>query len=170
MEEAKGLTVNNQQNHSKCGSVKHLRISQKDCPVGLAIRKAKKSALDTMPSKLEANKAVEDAVAEEERKFLAEEAAGKGGKSDEGASAGYVVSVEKVGFCIGWLDCIGCIVRLDRIVLLYRWISLYCWILMYFWISLELDRIGWIRLDNNGCMQGWDEWDIWDFMHQQQCR
>ena len=41
MEEAKGLTINNQQKKCKCGSVKHLRISSKDCPVGLAIRKAK---------------------------------------------------------------------------------------------------------------------------------
>ena len=41
MEEAKGLTINNQQKHCKCGSIKHLRISSKNCPVGLAIRKAK---------------------------------------------------------------------------------------------------------------------------------
>ena len=91
MEEAKGLTMNNQQKQCKCGSIKHLRISSKDCPLGLAIRKAKKSALETAPSKLEAKKTAEDAVAEEERKYPAEEAAGKGGKSDEGASAGYVV-------------------------------------------------------------------------------
>ena len=91
MEEAKGHTMNNQQKQWKCGSVKHLCISHKDCPVGLAIRKSKKSALETAPSKLEAKKAEEDAAAEEERKCLAEEAAGKGGKSDEGASAGYVV-------------------------------------------------------------------------------
>ena len=48
-------------------------------------------ALETAPSKLEAKKAAEDAATEEERKCLAAEAAGKGGKSDEGASAGYVV-------------------------------------------------------------------------------
>ena len=90
-EEAKGLTINNQQKQCKCGSIKHLRISSKDCPVVLAIRKAKNLALETAPSKLEANKAPEDAAAEEERKCLDEEAAGKGGKSDEGASAGYVV-------------------------------------------------------------------------------
>ena len=71
MEEAKGLKMNNQQKHCKCGSVKHLRISHKDFPVGLAIRKAKKSALETAPSKLEANKAAEDAAAEEEIKCLA---------------------------------------------------------------------------------------------------
>ena len=85
------LTINNQQKQCKCGSVKHLRISHKDCPVGLAIRKGNKSALETAPSKLEAKKAAEDSAAEEERKFLTEEAGGKGGKSDEGASAGYVV-------------------------------------------------------------------------------
>ena len=42
MEEAKEFTVNNQQKRCRCGSVKHLRISSKDCPVGIAIRKAKK--------------------------------------------------------------------------------------------------------------------------------
>ena len=41
MEEAQELTMKNQQKQCKCGSVKHLRISFKDCPVGLAIRKAK---------------------------------------------------------------------------------------------------------------------------------
>ena len=40
---------------------------------------------------MEAKKAAEDSAAEEEIKFLTEEAGGKGGKSDEGASAGYVV-------------------------------------------------------------------------------
>ena len=53
--------------------------------------KGQKSALETVPSKLEEKKAAEDSAAEEERKCLAEEAGGKGGKSDEGASAGYVV-------------------------------------------------------------------------------
>ena len=91
MEEAKGLTINNQQKQCKCGYIKHLRISSKDCPVGLAIRKAKKLALETSPFKLEAKKTAEDSAAEEERKCLDEEASGKGGKSDEGASAGYVV-------------------------------------------------------------------------------
>ena len=42
-------------------------------------------------SKSEAKKAAEDAAAEEESKCLAEEAAGEGEKSDEGASAGIVV-------------------------------------------------------------------------------
>ena len=63
MEEAKELTTNNQQKQCKCGCVKHLRISHKDCPVGLAIIKAKKPALETAPSKLEANKAAEDSAA-----------------------------------------------------------------------------------------------------------
>ena len=83
--------MNNKQKRCRCGSVKHLRISSKDCPVVLAIRKAKKLALETVSSKLEAKKAAEDAAAEEERKCLAEEATGKGGKSDKGASAGYIV-------------------------------------------------------------------------------
>ena len=47
--------------------------------------------MGTAPSKLEAEKAGEDEEAEKESKCMAEEAAGKGGKSDEGASAGYVV-------------------------------------------------------------------------------
>ena len=64
MEEAKELTINNQQKRCRCGSVKHLRISNKDCPVGLAIRKAKKSALEIEPSKSEAKKAAEYAAAE----------------------------------------------------------------------------------------------------------
>ena len=45
MEEAKGITMNNQQKQCKCGSVKHLCLSHKDCPVGLAIRKANKIGL-----------------------------------------------------------------------------------------------------------------------------
>ena len=49
MEEAKRLTINNQQKQCKCGSVKHLRISHKDCPVGLAIRKAKKIGIGDSP-------------------------------------------------------------------------------------------------------------------------
>ena len=91
MEEAKELTMNNQPKWCRCGSIKHLHISSKYCPVGLAIRKAKKSALEMALYKSEENKAAEDAAEEEERKCLAAEAAGEGGKSDEGASAGYVV-------------------------------------------------------------------------------
>ena len=90
-EEATGLTINNQQKQCKCGSIKHLRISSKDFPLGIAVRKAKNLYLETTPYKLKAKKAAEDSAAEEERKCLAEEAGGKGGKSDEGASAGYVV-------------------------------------------------------------------------------
>ena len=41
MEYAKELTIKNQQKQCQCGSIKHLRISSNDCPVGLAIRKAK---------------------------------------------------------------------------------------------------------------------------------
>ena len=44
-----------------------------------------------MRTKYEAKKAVEFAAAEEESKFMAAEAAGEGGKSYEGESAGYVV-------------------------------------------------------------------------------
>ena len=91
IEQAKVLTMKNQQKQCKCGSVNHLRIRHKDCPVGLEIRKAKKLAFETAPYKLEANKAAENSSAEEESKCLAAEAAGKGGNSDEGASSGYVV-------------------------------------------------------------------------------
>ena len=91
MEEAKELTMNNQQKRCRCGSVKHLRISSKDYPVGLAIRKAEKLALETAPSKSEAKKSAEDATSEEESKCLAAEAAGEGEKSDKGASVGNVV-------------------------------------------------------------------------------
>ena len=91
MEEAKELTMNNQQKRCRCGSIKHLRISSKDFPVGLVIRKAKKLALETAPSKSKAKNTAEDAAAEEESKCLAAEASGEGGKSDEGASPGYVV-------------------------------------------------------------------------------
>ena len=82
MEGAQEITINNQpnkkqQNQFHCGSIKHLRISSKDCPVELAIRKAKKSALEMVISKSEANKAAEDSAAEEESKFLAAEATGE---------------------------------------------------------------------------------------------
>ena len=59
--------------------------------MGLAIRKARKLALEMALSKSEANKASEDPSAEEESKCLTAEAAGEGEKSDEEASAGYVV-------------------------------------------------------------------------------
>ena len=41
MEEAQKLTMKNQQKRFRCGFIKHLRISSKDYPVGLAIRKTK---------------------------------------------------------------------------------------------------------------------------------
>ena len=91
MEEAKELTMNNQKKRFWCCSIKNLRISSKDFPVGLAIRKAKKLALGVALSKPEAKKSAEDESAEEESKCLAAEAAGEGEKSDEGSSAGYVV-------------------------------------------------------------------------------
>ena len=59
--------------------------------MGLAIRKAKKSALEMALSKSEVKKATEDAAAEEESKCLAAEAAGEREKSDEGESVGNVV-------------------------------------------------------------------------------
>ena len=59
--------------------------------MGLAIRKAKNLALEMALSKSEAKKSAEDAAAEEESKFLVEEAAGEGEKSDEGVYAGHVV-------------------------------------------------------------------------------
>ena len=83
--------MNNQQKRCWFGSIKHLRISPKDSPVGLAIRNSKKSSLEMVLSKSEANKVAEDAAAEEESKCMAADSAGGGGKSDEGSSAGYVV-------------------------------------------------------------------------------
>ena len=46
MEEEKEFTMSNQlekkqQKRCRCGSIKHLQVSSKDFPVGLAIRKAK---------------------------------------------------------------------------------------------------------------------------------
>ena len=41
MEEAKELTTDNKQKQCRCGSIKHLRIYSKDCPVVLAVRNAK---------------------------------------------------------------------------------------------------------------------------------
>ena len=70
-----------QQKRCQCGSTKHLRVYSKDCPVGLAIRKAKKLALGMGISQYEAKKSAEDAKSEEERKCLAAEAAGEGEKS-----------------------------------------------------------------------------------------
>ena len=85
-EEAKEITMINQpkkrqQKRCRCGSIKHLQVSSKDLPVGLAIIKAKKLALGMGLSQSEAKKAAEDATSEEERKCLTAEAAGEGGKS-----------------------------------------------------------------------------------------
>ena len=55
--------------------------------MGLAIRKSKTLELGMGVSQSKANNSAEDAAAQEERKFLAAEAARKGEKSDEGASA-----------------------------------------------------------------------------------
>ena len=86
IEEAKELTMsnqpeNNQQKWCWCGSIKHLRVSSKDFPVGLAIKNAKQLALGMGISQSESNNSAEDATAEEERKCLAAEAAGEGEKS-----------------------------------------------------------------------------------------
>ena len=110
--------MKNQQKRCRCDSIKHLRISSKDCHVGLAIRKAKNLALETAASKLEAKKSAEDATAEEESKCMAAEAAGEGIKSDEGAPAGYVVyldaeAVRQLRMGIGWLCCF--VEKSDRI-------------------------------------------------------
>ena len=93
MEEAKEPTTNNQpkkkqQKRCQCGSIKHSWVTSNDCPVGLAIRKAKELNLEMVLSKSEAKKAVEDAVVEEDSKCLAAEAAGEGEKSDEGHQQG----------------------------------------------------------------------------------
>ena len=86
MEESKEITMRNQpekkqQNRCRCGSIKHLRVSSKDFPVGLAIRKAKKLALGIGLSKSEAKKSEEDATEEEEIKCLEAESTGEGKKS-----------------------------------------------------------------------------------------
>ena len=85
-EEAKELTMINQpekkqQKRCRCGSIKHLQVYSKDCPVGLAIRKAKKMALGMGISQSEAKKAAEDATTGEDSKCLESEAAGEDEKS-----------------------------------------------------------------------------------------
>ena len=57
----------------------------------MQLESPKTSALEMALSISKAEKAAEDAAAEEESKYLAAEAAGEGKKLDEGASAGYVV-------------------------------------------------------------------------------
>ena len=83
IEEAKALTVINQKEKKQqkmcwCGSIKHLRVISKDCPVGIAIRNSKKLALGMGISQSEAKKSEEDAAAEEESKCLTAEDAGEG--------------------------------------------------------------------------------------------
>ena len=83
MEEAQELTVRNQpeknqQKWCKCGSIKHLWVTSKDFPVGLAIRKSKKSLLGMGLSQPESKKSAEYAAAEEYIKCLAAEATGEG--------------------------------------------------------------------------------------------
>ena len=92
MEEEKALTTRNkpekkQQKRCRCGSIKHLRVTSKDFPTGLAIRKDKKLALGMGLSKSKENKAVEDASEGKYSKCLVAEAAGEGQKLDEGESA-----------------------------------------------------------------------------------
>ena len=77
MEEAQKITINNkpkknQQKRCRCGSIKNSWVTSKDCPVGLAIRKAKKLALEMALSKSEAKKSAEYAVSEEESKCMVE--------------------------------------------------------------------------------------------------
>ena len=80
-----------QQKRCRYGSIKHSRVTSKDFPVELAIRKAKTLALGMALSKSKSTKAAEDAAAEEESKCLAAEAAGEGENSDEGELSGNVV-------------------------------------------------------------------------------
>ena len=96
MEEAQELTMNiqpkrKQHKRCRCVSVKHSQVTSKDCPVGLAIRKAKRLALGVALYKYEAKKTTEDAASEEESKCLAADSAWEGEKSDEGASEGNLV-------------------------------------------------------------------------------
>ena len=92
MEEAKELTMNNQPG-GKAKKVVPVWLHQaltsyfKVFPFGTCTYENKKSALGMALSKSEAKKAAEYATSEEERKCLAVEAAGEGGKLDEGASA-----------------------------------------------------------------------------------
>ena len=83
MEEAKSLTMSDQpekkqQKRFQCGSIKNLRVTSKDFPVGIAIRKAKQLALGMGISQSNAKKASEYAALEEESKCLSSEASGEG--------------------------------------------------------------------------------------------
>ena len=95
MKQAQEITKNNQPEKwnisGAVGSIKHSRVSTKDCPVGIAMQKAKKMALGMALSKSEAKKTVEDAAAEEDMICMAAEADGENSKSDEEASTVSVV-------------------------------------------------------------------------------
>ena len=141
--------------------------------MGFAIIMAKKMALGMGISKSEAKKAAEDAEVEEERKRLASEAAGEGGKSDEGGSAGNVVynmdaeAVRQLRMGFGWVF----LIRGDSgwIVLAYQ---LDCtissgsyrisWILSYFLYCIRKPWLlcaGWLL---TGCYRwvGWNGWGV----------
>ena len=67
-----------QQKRCQCGSINRLRVSCKYFPLVTSIRKAKTLVLGMGLSQSEANKAAEDATAEKDKQFLAEEASGEG--------------------------------------------------------------------------------------------
>ena len=75
-------TEKKQQKRCQCGSIEHLRVTSKNFPVGLAIRKAKKLALGMRLSQFKAKKAAEYSAEEEDRKCLAAEATGEGKKNN----------------------------------------------------------------------------------------
>ena len=73
MDEVKELTMNNQSGESmdkkkrcRCGSLEHLHITSKDCPIGLSYQNAKK-ALDMGLSQQETKKSAADALPEAEK-------------------------------------------------------------------------------------------------------
>ena len=110
--------------------------------MGLAIRKAKRLALGMALSKSEAKKSAEDAAAEEERKCLAAEAAGEGGKLDEGASSGNMVqnldaeAVRQLRMGLEWLFLIRGYTGSYHII---GWIVLYCRLdrIISYWLDQE---------------------------------
>ena len=104
-----------QQKRCRCGSIKHLRVSSKDCPVRLAIRKAKILALVMALYQYEAKKTAGDATSEEESKCLVAEDAGEGEKSaaEVTANGSLWLGLVLLGGSLHrrrWLDCIVLIV------------------------------------------------------------
>ena len=168
MEEAKELTMSNQpekkqQNWCWCGSIKHLRVSSKDCPVGLAIIKATKMALGMGLSQSEAKKAAEDATVEEESKFLAAEAAEEGEKSAaEVTEDGYfLLGLVLMGGSLQmkrWLDCTRLIVSYGSTGL--YWLDCIIWIVSVLVLGL-LGETGFYALSGL-LLAGWDIWTGWD--------